>query len=129
MKSIRFSYVWWHYTDDADEINCFIFNNKTDKILDIKTQKVHEIDPNNIFKSIKQIYGNKGRIDDTISVLSYYIYNTGTRGYLQSQIYGEAYKYVNTNYLENFEKLLKNKIKKKQQELLDSIKNNDELEF
>ena len=53
MKSVQFRYVWWHYTDDADEVNYFVFNNKTDKILDIKTEKVYEIDPNNIFKSIR----------------------------------------------------------------------------
>ena len=129
MKSIRFNYVWWHYTDDADEINYFIFNNKTNKILDIKTQTVHEIDPNNVFKSIKNVYGNKGRIDNTITILSYYFYNTGTEGYIQSQVYGEAYKYVNTNYLENFEKLLKEKILKKQEEILYNIKNSNELEF
>lgn len=129
MKNVRFSYVWWHYTDDAEEINCFIFNNKTDKILDIKTQKVYEIDPNNLFKSIKSIYGNKGRIDNTLTILSYYMYDTGSQGYLQAQVYGEAYKYVNTNYLKDFEENFRQKIQKKQNEILESIKHSNELEF
>ena len=129
MESIRFSNVWWHFTDDGKEINYFIINNKTDKILDIKTQKVHKIDPNDIFKSIKKVYGNKGRIDNTLSVLSYYVYNSGSKGYLQAAIYGETYRYVNTNYLKDFAERLKNKIKQKNSEILDSIKNDNELTF
>ena len=129
MENIRFSYVWWHYTDDGDEIDYFILNNKTNKILDIKTEKIYEIDPNNIFKSIKNIYGNKGRIDDTFTILNYYIFRTGSEGYRNCSIYGEYYRYVNKYYLEDFAIRLQEEIKKKQEELLQSIHHCKELEF
>jgi len=129
MKSVQFRYVWWHYTDDADEVNYFVFNNKTDKILDIKTEKVYEIDPNNIFKSIKGIYGNKGRIDDTYTILNYYIFRNGSAGFRNSAIFGESYKYVNKNFLKDFAKRLQEEIKSKQAELLDNIQHCEELNF
>lgn len=129
MKSVRFSYVWWHYTDDGEEINCFIFNNKANKILDLINNKVYDIDPNNIFKSIKNIYGNKGRLDNTETILSYYVYKDGIRGYQNTQIFGDSLKYVDKEYLQNFTEKLREKIKAKQEDIVNSIKIHSELEF
>lgn len=132
LDSFRFSHVWWHYTDNGEEINYFVFNKQATKILDIKTEKVYDIDTNNFFKSIRKVYGKKGRIDDTLTVLTYYIYKNGTKGYIQTNTYGEYYKYVDKKYLENFEKRLKDAIIEKQNDMIASVKlneHNNEFEF